>query len=134
MKVFLTIVNGIMAVGVVDPNIVNGNGPGGNECPNNSCYEIDEIGVCNVKESCFRVTCTKLGTGIQFKVKNERKSRSVETDFWFDNKFLGRLAVPELQKLSRIGCKGRALHSGRERMGKRVWEWYFLKTSKKSSI
>ena len=76
MKVFLTIVNGIMAVGVVDPNIVNGNGPGGNECPNNSCYEIDDIGVCNAKESCFRVTCTKLGTGIQFKVRNEKKSRS----------------------------------------------------------
>ena len=71
MKFFLTIVNGIMAVGVVDPNIVNGNGPGGNECPNNSCYEIDDIGVCNAKESCFRVTCTKLGTGIQFKVRNE---------------------------------------------------------------
>ena len=68
MKIFLTIINGMMAVGVVDPNIVNGNGPGGDECPENSCYEIDDIGVCYAKESCFRVTCTKLGTSIQLKV------------------------------------------------------------------
>ena len=73
MRIFLTLFASLYClntgggVNVIDPIIINWNGPGGSDCPSNACYELNELGVCSAKETCYQVKCSERGVSIVFK-------------------------------------------------------------------